>query len=55
MALERAKAEEYRQLWADSENAYRQERYSNSVDRALNKGLFGLISIGSILALILAL
>jgi len=55
LALEQAKAEEYRQLWADSENAYRQERYSHRLDNALNKGLFGIISLGAIAALILAL
>ena len=55
LALEQAKAEEYRQLWADSENAYRQERYQHRLDNAINKGLFGIISLGAIAALILAL
>jgi len=55
VALEQAKAEEYRQLWADSENAYRQERYAHRLDNAVNKGIFGAISLGAIIALILAL
>jgi len=55
LAIEQAKANEYRQLWADSENAYRQERYSHKFDNLLNKGVFGAIGIGAIMALILAL
>ena len=52
VALEQAKAKEYRQMWADSENAYRQERYAHRVDNAVNKGMFSVISIGSILMLL---
>ena len=55
VALERAKAKEYRQLWADSENAYRQEKYAHSLDNAINKGAFGLMSIGSFLIMFLLL
>jgi len=55
VALEKAKAREYRQLWADSENAYRQEKYSHSLDNAINKGAFGLMSIGSFLIMFLLL
>jgi hypothetical protein len=55
VALEQAKAAKYREMWADSENAYRQERYAHRLDNAVNKGILGLISIGSIVALILAL
>ncbi len=55
VALERAKAREYRQLWADSENAYRQEKYAHSLDNAINKGAFGLMSIGSFLIMFLLL
>lgn len=55
VALEKAKAKEYRQLWADSENAYRQERYAHSLDNAINKGAFGLMSIGSFLIMFLLL
>jgi len=38
VALERAKAEEYRNLWIDSENAYRQERYQHKLDQAITRG-----------------
>ena len=55
VALERAKAKEYRQLWADSENAYRQEKYAHSLDNAINKGAFGLMSIGSLVLMFLLL
>ncbi len=55
VALERAKAKEYRQLWADSENAYRQEKYAHSLDNAINKGAFGLMSIGSFIVMFLLL
>ena len=55
VVLEKAKAKEYRQLWADSENAYRQERYAHSLDNAINKGAFGLMSIGSFLIMFLLL
>ncbi|KKM86037.1 hypothetical protein LCGC14_1283010 [marine sediment metagenome] len=55
IALERAKAKEYRQLWADSENAYRQEKYAHSLDNAINKGAFGLMSIGSLVLMFLLL
>lgn len=52
VALEQAKAEEYRKLWADSENAYRQERYEHKLDNAINKGLFGVLAVGAIIAII---
>lgn len=55
VALEKAKAEEYRNLWADSENAYRQERYRHKVDQAITRGTFGVIVIGLLTALIIAL
>ena len=55
IALEQAKAEEYRKLWADSENAYRQEQYYHKLEQALTKGAFGVIVSGLIAALILAL
>jgi hypothetical protein len=55
VALEQAKAAAYRDLWIDSETAYRQERYHSRIDNAVNKGLFGVISIGAILVAILAL
>lgn len=55
VALERAKAKEYRQLWADSENAYRQEKYAHSLDNAINKGSMGLMMIGSLVVMFLLL
>lgn len=55
VALEKAKAEEYRALWADSENAYRQEKYYNELNSLLQKGILSFISIGAIIALIIAL
>jgi len=45
----------YRQLWADSENAYRQERHAHQVDNVVNKISLGAISIGSLLMLLLIL
>lgn len=53
IALEQAKAEQYRQLWADSENAYRQERYEHRIDNMINKGIF--VTIGALVIAILAL
>ena len=55
VALEKVKAEEYRALWADSENAYRQERYYNEMNNLLQKSILTVISIGAIVALIIAL
>ena len=54
-ALERAKADEYRTLWADSENAYRQERYYHKMDNAVNRGTMALISLGAVVAIVLML
>ena len=56
VALEQMKAKEYRRLWADSENAYRQERYQHKLDNAINKGVTATIAIGAaILLAIIAL
>jgi hypothetical protein len=55
VALEQAKAKAYRDLWADSENAYRQERYDHQIDNLTNRGIIGAISIGAIVIAILAL
>jgi hypothetical protein len=52
VALEQMKAKEYRQLWADSENAYRQENYNRKIDNAIYKGTFGAIFLGVILAIV---
>jgi len=45
----------YRQLWVDSENAYRQERHAHKVDNAINRGALGAISIGSLVMLLIAI
>jgi len=55
VALEQAKAKAYRDLWVDSENAYRQEQYQHSLDNLTNRGIIGAISIGAIVIAILAL
>lgn len=55
LELERQKAQAYRDMWVDSENAYRQERHDRRIENALNKGVISLISVGSLIALILAL
>jgi hypothetical protein len=53
VALEQAKAEQYRQLWVDSENAYRQERHEHRINTMINRATF--IGIGALLIAILAL
>jgi len=53
LALERAKAEEYRQLWIDSENSYRHEQQLHAQDNAVHKTMIGIGYIGTIAALIL--
>jgi hypothetical protein len=54
VALEQTKANAYRDLWVDSENAYRQEKYNHQIDNITNRGIIGLISIGAIVIAILA-
>ena len=55
LVLERQKAILYKELWADSENAYRQEQYEHNRDNILNRTGMYIITIGSIIALALAL
>jgi hypothetical protein len=55
VSLEQAKAKAYRDLWADAENSYRQEKYDHQIDNFVNRGIIGLISIGTIIIAILAL
>jgi hypothetical protein len=55
IALERQKALLYRELWVDSENAYRQEKYEHDRDNTLNRTGMYIITIGSVIALALAL
>lgn len=53
--LEQEKAKSYRQLWIDSENAYREEEAQRKVDNRINRTGMYLITIGSIIAIALAL
>jgi len=55
LALERAKSKEYRNLWVDSENALRQERYEHKMDNLLYKGVFGVIAVGALVVALIAL
>lgn len=55
IVLERQKALLYRELWVDSENAYRQEKYEHDRDNTLNRAGMYIITIGSVIALALAL
>ena len=53
--LERQKASSYRELYVDSENAYRQEKHQHKVDNFVNKTGMYLITVGSISMLLFAL
>ena len=54
-AMEQRKAEVYRELYINSENAYRQEKYEHDWDNRIHKtGLYG-ITIGSIIVFLLLL
>lgn len=55
LELEIQKNEAYKALWADSENMYRQERYYHKLDNVVNRGALGVISVGSIIAILLLL
>ena len=55
VSLEQMKSKEYRDLWVDSENAYRQEKYNSDLNNLFIKGTLGVISIGALIALIIAL
>ena len=54
-AMERQKIISYRELWVNSENMYRQEKYEHKADNIINKGGMYLITLGSILVFLLAL
>ena len=54
-ALEREKVISYRELWVNSENMYRQEKFEHDKDNIINKGGMYLITMGSILLFLLAL
>ena len=55
LALERQKVLMYREMWVDSENAYRQEKYLHDRDNLINRTGMTLITIGAIIAIALAL
>jgi len=54
-ALEREKVISYRELWVNSENMYRAEKYEHKTDNMINRSGMYIISIGSILLLLLLL
>jgi hypothetical protein len=54
-SLEREKVISYRELWVNSENMYRQEKFEHKTDNIINKGGMYIISLGSLLLLLLAL
>jgi len=49
--LEQSKSDTYKELWVNSENAYRQEKHDHKVDNIINKATT--ISIGAIMAILL--
>ena len=55
LELERQKSLMYREMWVDSENMYRQEKYEHDRDNYINRTGMYIITIGSIIALALAL
>lgn len=55
IALQQLKAEEYRQLWADSENAYRHSHHQHKIDNMFHKSIIGIMGVGAIVIAILAL
>lgn len=55
LALEQAKTRAYYELWVNSENAYRQEKYEHQLDNMFNRSVIGVMSVGAIILAILAL
>jgi hypothetical protein len=55
LTLERQKVLYYRELWVNSENAYRQEKADHNRDNIINRTGMYIITIGSIIAIALAL
>jgi len=53
--IEQEKARAYQELYVAVENTYRYEQYLNGVERKINQGLFSVISIGTLIAVIVAL
>lgn len=52
LELERMKTQEYVNLWADAETAYRREQYYHNLDNVINKGSFVTLALGIIVAII---
>jgi len=55
IALEQAKSEQYKNLWVNSENMFRQEQYSHQIDNIFNRSILGIITVGAMVIVILAL
>lgn len=55
LELERQKTIMYKELWVDSENAYRQEKFDHKMDNMFHRGVIGTIVIGAIVALVISL
>lgn len=53
--LEQQKSNTYRQMWVDSENAFRQEQWQHDWDNRINRTAIYIVTIGSIIALLLLL
>ncbi len=55
MALKNAEVNEYISLWANAENAYREERHNHKWDNAINKTAMYVVTIGTIVLLAIGL
>lgn len=55
LALEQEKAEQYKKLWVDSENAYRQEKLDHTMSNLVHRTGMIVITVGAIVVCILAL
>jgi len=54
VVLEQKKSTMYRQMWTDSENAYRHERWKHEWNNRINRTSMYIVTIGSIIAVLLA-
>lgn len=54
-ALERKKVRAYRELWVNSENMYRQEKWEHDKDNLINRIGWYAVTIGSVTLFVLAL
>lgn len=55
LALKDAEVNEYISLWANAENAYREEKHTHTLDNAINKTAMYIVTIGSIVLLAIGL